>query len=64
MGKNGEIVLVVPLSNLQYRKDLLQEPLLPVNLHLQPEGDVFYVYVKRQFMSKMISADECLWKFC
>lgn len=24
------------------------------------EGDVFYVYVKRQFVSTVISADECL----
>lgn len=30
---------------------------------MSTEGDVFYVYVKRQFMSTVISADECLWKF-
>lgn len=27
---------------------------------MSTEGDVFYVYVKRQFMSTVISADECL----
>lgn len=30
---------------------------------MSAEGDVFYVYVKRQFMSTEISADECLWTF-
>lgn len=30
---------------------------------MSTEGDVFYVYVKRQLMSTVISADECLWKF-
>lgn len=30
---------------------------------MSTEGDVFYVYVKRQFVSTVISADECLWKF-
>lgn len=27
---------------------------------MSTEGDVFYVYVKSQFMSTVISADECL----
>lgn len=27
---------------------------------MSTEGDVFYDYVKRQFMSTVISADECL----
>lgn len=27
---------------------------------MNTEGDVFYVYVKRQFVSTVISADECL----
>lgn len=30
---------------------------------MSTEGDVFYVYVKRQFVSTVISADECLWTF-
>lgn len=30
---------------------------------MNTEGDVFYVYVKRQFVSTVISADECLWFF-
>lgn len=30
---------------------------------MSKQGDVFYVYVKMQFMSTVISADECLWKF-
>lgn len=31
-----------------------------VSFTMNTEGDVFYVYVKRQFVSTVISADECL----
>lgn len=34
-----------------------------VSFTMNTEGDVFYVYVKRQFVSTVISADECLWIF-
>lgn len=30
---------------------------------MSTEGDMFYVCVKMQFMSTVISADECLWTF-
>lgn len=60
-----ERIIAVLLNNLKTFKSHASkaaETSKP-SFKMSTEGDVFYVYVKRQLMSTVISADECLWKF-
>lgn len=65
----GKSFPAVPLTNLSAALRLCAShasrvaATSKVSFTMNTEGDVFYVYVKRQFVSTVISADECLWIF-
>lgn len=62
----GKSFPAVPLTNSSSELRLCSSHVLGVaatsklSFTMNTEGDVFYVYVKRQFVSTVISADECL----